>query len=141
MSQMSISMGYFMDSKKAKDMLDQFSVMMLLPWEHQRAMGVVAVGNPLAIEYTFFSHQWESPEHPFPDLKQLIEHMPLIVTNHFWCDWYCVPQWSRSTMLQSPDPLAVMIFKTTMKSFHRLCTHASDGLPVVKREVSRLKVP
>ena len=64
-------------------------------------------------------------------LKQLSEHMHMIVTEHLWCDWYCVPQWSRSTKLNLPDPLAIMIFHTTMNSFHRLCTHAFDAIAAV----------
>ena len=140
MSQMSIRMGYFMHTDQAKAMLEKFSAIMMLPWEHHRAMGLVQSANPLATQYTFFSHQWECPEHPFPDLKQLSEHMHMIVTEHLWCDWYCVPQWSRSTKLSLPDPLATMIFQTTMNSFHRLCTHASDTLAVVKRSTSTLKM-
>ena len=33
-----------------------------------------------------------------------------------------------------------MIFQTTMNSFHKLCTHASDSLAVVKRSTPTLKM-
>lgn len=31
-------------------------------------MGLVKAANPMALEYTFLSHQWETPGHPFPML-------------------------------------------------------------------------
>ena len=64
---------------------------------------------------------------------QLTEHVKLIWTEWFWCDWYSVPQWSRNADPYRPDPLAQIIFQTTMKSFHTLCTHSGDAIAVVKR--------
>ena len=49
MSQLSIRMGYFMHTNQAKAMLDKFSAIMMLPWEQQRAMGLVQSANALVV--------------------------------------------------------------------------------------------
>ena len=116
-----------------KGLIASHAELMLLPWEYQRAMGIVKPANPMTVKYTFLSHQWETPGHPFPDLKQLTEHLDSITDPLFWCDWYCVPQWSRNTDPYPPDPMAITIFLTTMKSFHRLCAYSQTALAVVKR--------
>jgi len=131
MSLMSTRMGYFVHTKTATKMLKLAPSVMLFPWEIQRKMGVVKMLNPMLIEYTFLSHQWETPGHPFPDMQQLTEHLHAVTTEYFWLDWFCVPQWSRTD--EWLDPIAIMIFEVTMRSFQKLCVHSTTSLAVVKR--------
>ena len=83
LSQIHVSLGYFYDTDKVKWMLSNYPLLMLFPWEYQRAMGLVKAANPMALEYTFLSHQWETPGHPFPDLIQISEHVDKILTPWF----------------------------------------------------------
>ena len=83
LSQKHVSLGYFYDTDKVKWMLSNYPLLMLFPWEYQRAMGLVKAANPMALEYTFLSHQWETPGHPFPDLIQISEHVDKILTPWF----------------------------------------------------------
>ena len=116
-------------------LISKFPQLMVLPWEYQRAMGVVKLANPMTLRYTFLSHQWETLRHPFPDLKQVTEHLHNLTDPYFWADWYCVPQWSRNTSPYPADPMATTIFLMTMKSFHQLCAFSTSALAVVKRGV------
>ena len=136
---MQTGFAYFCHTATVQKILKIAHELMLLPWEYQRAMGFIKALNPMVTDYTFFSHQWEARDHPFPDLKQLSEHIDAIQTPWFWCDWYCVPQWSRNPDPYPVDPLAVTIFLTTMKSFHRLCAQSTSAFAVVKR-VTGLKM-
>ena len=78
-------MKYFCGSANFRKLMTNHPQLMVIPWEHQRAMGIVALADPTVIEYTFISHQWESPSHPFFDLKQITEHLHLIMDPYFWC--------------------------------------------------------
>ena len=75
LSHMETHLGYFCDTDMAKKFISKYSDLMLFPWEYQRAMGIVKLANPMALRYTFLSHQWENSGHPFPDLKQVSEHL------------------------------------------------------------------
>jgi len=105
--------------------------LLLLPWEYMRAMGVLQLRDPRRTDYTFLSHQWQLPVHPFPDMKQLTEHLDRVSTRFLWLDWFCVPQWSRDWSAVSQS-----IFAQTMVSFHSLCFNAADALVVLKRRDS-----
>ena len=135
LSQLAIHAGYFCETASFKKLISKFPQLMLLPWEYQRAMGVVKLADPMALKYTFLSHQWETLTHPFPDLKQVTEHLNSLQDPYFWADWYCVPQWSRNADPYPADPVATTIFLMTMKSFHRLCAFSASALAVVKRGV------
>ena len=112
-SHLEVRIGYFCDSAIFRKLTTKHLELMVLPWEYQRAMGVVVLADPMTIAYTFISHQWESPEHPFFDLKQITEHLDLIADPYFWCDWYSVPQWSRKALPHPQDPMSITIFQMT----------------------------
>eukprot|EP00966_Prymnesium_polylepis_P149562 3455244-Prymnesium_polylepis.1 len=45
-----------------KNFAANYPELLLLPWEFQRAMGVLHHGMPADVEYTFISHQvWRLP--------------------------------------------------------------------------------
>lgn len=79
--------AYFVDTKLAAYFAANYPELLLLPWERMRAMGVVKLLNPVDTEYTFLSHQWQTPEHPWPDLLQVTEHLKYIRTPWIWADW------------------------------------------------------
>ena len=151
--------AYFADVGMLRRFACECPELLLLPWERMRAMGVLAWKNPVETDYTFLTHQWEHPTHPFPDLLQITEHIDLICTPYLcthriearnqagdietslitrlwfrarrWLDWYSVPQWSRAC--EPPDPLAIQIFGSTMKSFHKLCFCSDSAFIIFKR--------
>lgn len=107
--------AYFADVALLKRFLRVAPELLLLPWEYMRAMGALRVLDPRRAVFTFFSHQWQSQPHPFPDLLQISEHLNAIETPYMWCDWYCVPQWSRKPGCAST---ILHLFEQTMSSFH-----------------------
>ena len=72
---MSIRLAYFCDTGRVKSLAGMYPELLLLPWEHQRAIGVVSPRDPMKTEYTFITHQWQTLAHPFPDLLQITEHL------------------------------------------------------------------
>ena len=133
LSDVTTHFGYFCNTAMLKRCIIMYPELMLLPWEHQRRMGTVTAADPAKLTYAFVSHQWETPEHPFPDLKQVTEHLAAVKDAYIWLDWYCVPQWSRKASPYPEDPLAVTVFLMTMQSFHRLCALSTTSLAIVKR--------
>lgn len=109
--------------------------LLLLPWEMMRKIGVVVRLNVFDAHYTFISHQWEQRASPFaPPAAKICEHIEAIETPWVWCDWWCVPQWSRGDgWVGGPDLLSLSIFKATMASFHQICYLASDAFCLCKR--------
>ena len=87
MSQMNIGMGYFNQTKVSKWMLKEHPELMLLPWEYQRAMGLVYNLNPMLYKCTFISHQWEMPAHPFFDLRIIDPHVVGIIDHDKRCSF------------------------------------------------------
>lgn len=104
-----ISLGCFANVKRVRWLAEHCPEILLFPWEYQRVFGVVKPGNPMKIKYTFLSHQWETPGHPFPDLKQITENLGTIETDWMRVDWWC-----------------------TMASFQKLCAHSHSAIAVVK---------
>ena len=70
--------AYFASVAKLRHLAAQFPELLLLPWEHMRKMGVVKQLQLKGLSYTFFTHQWEDPEHPFRDLKQIVRTHPAV---------------------------------------------------------------
>ena len=66
-------------------------------------MGVVKLLNPVDTEYTFLSHQWQTPEHPWPDLLQVTEHLKYIRTPWIWADWCAATPPRRARPLLPPS--------------------------------------
>lgn len=82
--------AYFVNTKKLQYLAEHHPNLLLFPWERMRAMGVVELRHPVSTEYTFFSHQWETAGHPWPDLQQVLEHINQVTTPYLWADW-CAP--------------------------------------------------
>ena len=78
--------AYFVDTVKLQYFAQHFPSLLLFPWERMRAMGILQLRNPTETEYTFFSHQWQTPGHPWPDLLQVTEHIESVRTPFIWCD-------------------------------------------------------
>ena len=87
--------SYFADVKMLQFFSDHYPVLLLLPWDILRKMGVLKVRDPTKAKFTFISHQWCTREHPFPDALQMTEHISGVTTPYIWLDWYCAPQWTR----------------------------------------------
>ena len=124
--------AYFVNREKLMFIASRYPSLLLFPWERMRAMGILELRHPVYTEYTFFSHQWQTPGHPWPDLLQLTEQLDSVQTPYIWFDWFCVPQWSRTS--DEPDPIAIQIFLVTMRSFHKLCFCSSAAMLVFKRD-------
>lgn len=129
--------AYLADTKLLIYVSRNFPQLLLLPWEIMRKMGFVSCHTVSQQPYTFLSHQWEQADSPFlSDVSQIIEHIDLVETPKLWCDWWCVPQWSRrNDHICGPDEKAQIIFQTTMATFHQLCFLATSSLCIVKRTV------
>ena len=83
-----VNRAYFANVPMLKYFAKYHPALLLLPWEVMRAMGVVQARDSMRTRYTFFSHQWQTSTHPFPDLLQLTEHLDGITTTWMWLDWY-----------------------------------------------------
>ena len=53
-----------------------------------------------------YVQQWQTREHPFPDLCKLSETLHLIDTEYIWIDWFCTPQWSRNGEFTTEESVA-----------------------------------
>lgn len=89
-------MAYFAKTELLQEYARSNPAVLKLPWERLRAMGVVELRRVTKTEYTFLSHQWQHPSHPWPDLLQVTDHIADVETPYVWADWYCVPQWART---------------------------------------------
>ena len=132
--------AYFARTSTLKALAQNSPELLALPFEGMRAMGVLERLDPKDCVYTFCSHQWESPEHPFTSLLQITEHIDLVETPYVWVDWYCCPQWSRTGKLTHSiseetldKSMPQRVFESTMNNFHKLCLCAKTSLIVVKR--------
>ena len=52
----------------------ELAELLLFPWEMMRKLGVLKSLIPADVAYTFISHQWNDPEHPFSDMRQILDH-------------------------------------------------------------------
>jgi hypothetical protein len=98
--------AYFAKTDRLKHFAEHSPDVLKLPWERMRAMGVVELRRVTKTEYTFLSHQWQHPSHPWPDLLQVIDHIADVETPYVWADWYCVPQWARTEGWKGGDDAA-----------------------------------
>ena len=134
--------AFFADTARLKRLGALEGRFLLLPFELMRKLGVLIFANPRDVEYTFVSHQWESADHPFPTGLQITEGLACVSTPFMWLDWYCAPQWSRegADAFATGKPqheLTMRLFKATLRSFHKLCFHASDALALLRRTPTR----